>query len=509
MSPTPNIESAADVREYWGMVRLHMWWILPSSLLLFLGSLMVIAVLPNYYEATTTIIVDPQKVSDQYVTTPVTTERLNTLSQQVLSTTRLQKIINHLRLYPELQGSSSREQIIDLMRRSIRVEVKEGSPDALSSFTITYQGRVPAQVAEVANELASGFVEWNLESREQQVNGTSEFLAAHLAEAKRDLESQEAKLRAYRMQYLGEMPDQQAGNIQALSGLQASLESNGNALNRLEEERILLGHTPEAMPVQRGSGQPAPNERAGLTLEKEQLQGELEALRERYTEDYPDVVAKAAELRRVDQRLQRLPPASPENRVPTRSAAAVRLEIIDRETERLRKEQARIKSQIASYQAKVDAVPFREEQLTDLTRNYEVSKELYNSLLQKTYSASMAADLEAKQKAERFTILDRAHAPEKPFKPKRPMLIGAAAAISLTLAVGLAILLEKLNGTVSTEKELAESLPRAGMLLVSIPTIQTPADRRRRVWVGILASALTLLACAATGVFLLKVHPIL
>lgn len=508
MQKLSTTDAAPNLWEYWEIIRLHLWWILPTSVMLFCASVGAITILPDYYQATTTIIVDPQKISEQYVTTPVTTERLGALSQAVLSTTRLQRLIDRFQLYSELRGSSSEEQIVEHMRQAIKVEVKEGSSVSLSSFTITYQGKAPNQVAQVANELAAGFVDWNLESREQQLNGTTDFLSAHLLDAKRDLKEQEAKLSAYRMQHLGEMPDQRESNVQAVTGLQSSLQSSINASNRLEEERTLLlrlPHTSEGG----ATGQIPGNGRAGLELEKARLEGELSSLRQRYTDRHPDVVTKIGELDHITQQLQQLPPPSLENRPPERSAAAVRLEMIDSEMEKLKKEQAQIKVRITSYQAKADAVPLREQQLLDLTRNYDVSKRQYESLLDKTYSANMAADLEVKQKAERFTILDPARAPTKPFKPKRSVLMAAAAAISLFFSIALAVVIEKLDRTLKTEKELKDLLPKPGMLFGSIPEIQTPADRRRRVWIVVLTSVVSLLACFATGAFLWKRHPIL
>jgi len=185
------------------------------------------------------------------------------------------------------------------------------------------------------------------------------------------------------------------------------------------------------------------------------------------------------------------------------------LQIIDKEMERLKNERSKIESQLAAYQSKVDAVPVREQQLIELTRNYEVSKQLYNSLLEKTYGAGMAADLEEKQKAEHFTILDLARTPAEPFKPKRLRLFGVAAVASLLASLGLVILKEALNSTVKTEKELKDLIPDSVDLFAAIPSIEAPYDRRRSAWIAASAIVLSLLACLAVAEFLRKVHPIL
>jgi succinoglycan biosynthesis transport protein ExoP len=503
--------SLSQLLAYWQILRRSKWLVVLATWALSLASIVVIAKLPDYYQAKTTILVDPQKIPERYVVPTVTqspAERLNTLSQEVLSATRLQQIIDELQLYPDLRHSLSPEQLIDRMRQDLKVEVKEGSGQALSAFTITYTSRDRRVVAEVANRLAMTFIQRNLHSREQQANETTEFLAAQLEKAKKDLEEQESKLRAFRMSHPGEMPDQMQANMQALAGLQVALQANAEALNRLDEERILLTRVPDVA-ARAGDVPSPPSRRAQLEAEKQQLEHRLAELKERYSSDYPDVQNAMARLARVTQELERLPQPGTTTAVPEASAVAVRLQINNRETERLKKEQAHIKSQIAMYQAKVDAMPLREQQVADLVRNYETSKRLYDSLLEKASSAEMAADLEQKQQAEHFSILDPARTPAEPFKPKRLRLMVAAVVASFLGSIGLALAREQLDNTVRVERELREMAPAACSLLALIPRIDTPADRRRRVWVATLTVGIALLACLAVAGFLWKERPIL
>src|SRR5262245_33876503 len=204
---------------FWSSVRYHRGWIFLGTVLLSIAGPTAVQLLPTQYKATTTILVDPQKVPEKYVSPTVSSDpaqRLSTLSEQVLSTTRLQQIIDDLHLYPELRSYLSREQLIEVMRKDLSVKVKQGSSAGLSSFTIEYEGRNRQQVAQVANQLAASFIEWNLKSRAQQAADTTEFLNNQLHEAKQGLEEQEKKFSAFKMQHLGEMPEQQPANLQAL-----------------------------------------------------------------------------------------------------------------------------------------------------------------------------------------------------------------------------------------------------------------------------------------------------
>ena len=163
-----------QVRAYWNLFVKHKWQCAIATLVLTLVFTMIIAKLPNVYEATTTILVDPQQVPEKYVAAVSSDPyaRLNTITQQVLGRSRLQNIIDKFDLYPELKGSLSSEELVVKMRGDITIEVKQGSGAELSTFSLTYQGRQPELVANVTNELAASFIEWSIASRVEQVAGT-------------------------------------------------------------------------------------------------------------------------------------------------------------------------------------------------------------------------------------------------------------------------------------------------------------------------------------------------
>src|SRR6478672_2055701 len=257
-----------------------------------------------------------------------------------------------------------------------------------------------------------------------------------------------------KMRHLGEMPEQQAANMQALTQLQTQFQANADALNRLEVERTLLSRGLENPSTGEAKTPPVLTERAKLEDERRRLRAHLQDLQNRYTSAHPEVVDTASQLQRVEDRLKILPPDPVVAVAQDNTAVTVRLQLLDRESKRLTQEQERITSQMASYRSKVDAVPVREQEMAELNRNYSVSKDHYQSLLDKTFSAGMAADLEKKQQAEHFTILDLAQVPEKPFKPKRALMFLGSIFGALAFSLGLAFVKDMLNDTLKLEREL-------------------------------------------------------
>src|SRR5579885_416269 len=463
--------------EYWSLIRRYRWHVLLAWCALVLISVILIARLPNVFEATTTILVNPQQVPEKYVAPAVISDpsaRLNTLTQQVLSRTRLQQISDKFQLYASLQKTHSPEEIIEGMRHDITIQVKQGSGPELSTFTITYQAKDPDLVATVANELANSFIQWNVHSREMQVSGTKEFLQSELDEARE--------------------------NLQALSGLRAALLANHDALNRLDAEKLLLSRLPEPVALA-ATGTPVLGPRAQLEAEKQRLEANLQQLRARYSDRYPDVLKAQRELGAVTARLAAMKPdsnASVEQKPAEASTAKVRIEVLDKEMKRLMGEQEKLQAQIQAYQSKVDAAPLREQQLVELNRNYDISKQHYQALLDKSFNIDMAADLEQKQKGERFTVLDPARRPAKPVKPKRMLLLGVAVLCSLGVSTLWVIGMNTISPSLKTETELKALLPRGVAVVGLIPSIRIAADdtRERRIFLLATGASLAMVLAA-------------
>src|SRR6266853_5169263 len=325
--------SLAQVLEYLQAVWRHKLSVYLMTVGLALAAFVGIALMPNKYKATTTVEVDPQRVPEQFVSELVRinpTDRLQTIGQEVLSETRLQKVIDQWDLYSQMRQTSSREEVIDRMRNDVVIDVKQ-SGGGLAVFSITYLGKDPTLVANVANQLASDFIEWNLKNREQHAQGTTEFLNSQLQEAKKVLEDQENKLSQYKMSHLGELPQQQEALLHALSSLQAELQANAGNLNRLDEERLTLTRLPDFVSMSGGNPLPV-SQRVQLEMEKNQLETKLSELRRRYTDKFPEVQDLVRRLNHVNESLIALPADKPSDISSSTkpSGTGLRLEVIAR-----------------------------------------------------------------------------------------------------------------------------------------------------------------------------------
>src|SRR2546427_2572608 len=207
----------------------------------------LLAFLPNIYRSTATVLVDRQQVPETFVQPTVTSAletRLHTISQEILSRSRLEALITRFGLYPDSSKRVSAEEVIERMRGDIKLELKgveaRGQREATVAFAIKYLGGDPQTVAQVTNTLASFYIEENLKVRERQATGTAEFLKVQLEETKKRLDGQERLVSEFKRRYLGELPQQMETNLASLDRFHIQLRLNSDNQTRAMERRAAL-----------------------------------------------------------------------------------------------------------------------------------------------------------------------------------------------------------------------------------------------------------------------------
>ena len=464
------------------------------------------AFLPNIYRSTATVLVDRQQIPETFVQATVTSAletRLHTISQEILSRSRLEALVSRFGLYADLRQRVAAEDVIERMRKDIRLELKgaetRGQREATVAFTISYQGGDPTTVALVTNTLASFYIEENLKARERQAAGTAEFLKVQLGETKKRLDEQEQRVSEFKRRHIGELPQQMEANLGTLERLHTQLRLNADNQTRATERRQALSNqlaeaesllaTPALAAPVGGSGRP-PSRSETIEARLAKSKEELAKLRTRFSDKYPDVVLLAAEISALEREL-----ADAESRDPKREEKALpqatpltpyvlrlkeALSEVEGETKVLKGEDKRLRDAIATYQGRIENVPKREQEFRELSRDYESTRELYQSLLKRSEEAQLAESMEQRQKGEQFRVLDPAVPKPKPAAPNRVQLFVIVLLGSLGLAAGAVVLAEKIDTSFHTIDDLRAFSPVP--VLVSIPLIVTHTDRRRRRW---------------------------
>jgi polysaccharide chain length determinant protein (PEP-CTERM system associated) len=517
------------------------WIVLLSFVLVTTATYFYTRQLPNVYTSETVILVDPQKVPESYVKATVSGDvrnRLGTLSQQILSATRLQRIIDSVNMYASERKSLPREEVISRMRRDISVTILSdfGGGGDLQAFRIGFSSTNPNLAAQVANELASLFIEENLKAREQQATGTTEFLQNQLQESRRTLEAQEARLKEFKLKHIGELPEHQAADLQIMGQLQSQLQLASESLHRAEQQKnyvqSLMASQSSSTVVDLDETQPRPVVKADAAKPVarspvQTLKARLDTLLTRYNDNHPEVKRLKAQIAAEEKKSEAAAVAAaaeePKPETVAAASAAARADApppapkrfanpvltaqvrsLEDEIGKYKAEQQRLIKMSQQYQAKLEAIPIREQEMTNLVRDYEISKTHYQQLLEKQLSAETATQLEIRQKGERFSVLDPAQVPQKPSKPNRMVMNGAGGILGLVLGLALALVTEFLGMTITSTDQITAATGLT--VLASIPNISTYADvvaRRRR---RIVTAASVVLGAAGLAALMLYQH---
>lgn len=490
--------------------------------------------LPVLFTSEATVLVKEQQVPQRFVapTSTVTiAEALQTMTRDVLSRKQLLQLIDQFGLYAKEQKRLAPDDVAELMRKHIEIEPivsaqTGGSGDKdVSAFTVSFSADRPILAQEVTSQLTSLFVQQNLKVREQQAAATTTFLSEHVDAAKKTLTEQEERLRDFKMQNLGELPEQQQGNVAILSGIQAQLQNTVAGLARARQQQVYLqslldeyrrlssrgARLPDtsnpiaASPVAVDPVQAAENDLVRLKSARAQLlityreqypavvaidrdiavrQASLQGLKSAKAavapRKDPDPKTKSPETTAISQVEQKKTESSDDEESSSIAQVKSQLEANRREIEDLSKLETQQNKEISDYQSRLNLTPVREQQLSGISRDYELSRKDYLDLLAKKQQSELAASLEERQGGQQLRLAETPSLPLRPSSPKRLKIALGGAGGGIVLGLVLAVLIDIRTPRLHDEKEAIRrfSVP----LTVGLPLLLTPAETRFRKW---------------------------
>ena len=463
------------------------WWIIATFCFSMIVGIYLAFTLPKIYRAETLILIQPQKVPANYVQSVSTDigSRIDTMSQQVLSRSNLEKIIEDFNLFsePEYKKMFMEDKIEGLRERvSFDLIQRDRRRDA-DAFSISFEGRDPEKVMRITNALTSYIISENLRVRENQAVGTSDFLDEELNSIRKQLVVQEEKLKDYRGKYMGGLPEQLESNLRVLDRLQEQLSAKQASIRDAKNRLVMLENQISEYPglVNRGARLGADGSvvvDSGESLNPQQAKAQLAYLETRYTEKHPDVIRLKKIISDFEKEKGKdAGDGSGESPfVPANST--LQIEEVKAEVKTYAADISNLMAQIRVYQKRVEDTPKREQEFLSTRRDYENIKETYNSLLNRQLEAEIAVNMEKKQKGEQFRILDPARLPEKPISPDMKKLFLLSLAAGLGIGCGLVFLLEHLNTSFRRPEDVESYLGLS--VLATLPLICHEKDKRRQ-----------------------------
>jgi polysaccharide chain length determinant protein (PEP-CTERM system associated) len=446
------------VREYLEIPLHRPWHVVVPVVVVTAAAVALAYTLPRKYVSSTLILVEAEQIPASFVerTGTENSRRLQTVRQEVLSRTRLERVIQELDPYPGDAGRKPLGTIVEGMREAIAIRVKGND-----AFAIEYVHRDPQKAMVVANRLATLFIEEIEANRGRHVAETSQFIESRLEEARHSLEATEESLRRFKEKHMGTLPEQLPANLSTLNRLQLEQQNVGEDLRAAQVRLATAEAAAAAVPPTVRTDDP----------EVMRLRGELAALRTRYTDEHPDVQALLSRLQRLEGQRGTPAPATDGGRGATSAALQqARLEV-----RTLQARQADLVRRASVFEARVDETPRTEQELQTLTRDHQKLKDNYLTLLNKKMSAHMAEKLETQWTGERFRMLDPAALPERPIFPRKLYFLIGGLALGLAVGLAAAAAAELVDPTVKSLGELHALFSEP--ILATVPHIAGPVIR--------------------------------
>ena len=480
------------IEDYVGIFKRRFWLIFTSGLLLLGVGIGVTFVLPPRYESQTLVLIEQQKVPEDYVK-PVINEdlgqRLASMKEQILSRSRVEPIIERFNLFSGL--NKTMDDRVDLTRKAISVTPirSEQSRGGMPGFFISFKAQDARTAQQVCGEITSMFVSENLSAREQSAVGTTDFLKQQLADSKRNLDEQDAKVAIFQRKYLGKLPEQASSNANTLQALTTQLDAATQSLNRIHQnetflEAMISQQAQGTQGIEPGTGVPVDERRKELKSYIAQKQ-QLQAL---YMPDHPDVVAISRKIADLQAEVARIPVEQLAHPTTERGADTPQLQQLKAQLRSAqlsnaaaKREQGQIEQRVRAYESRIESSPVVEQEYKQITRDHETALQFYNNLLTKMNESSMATALEHRQQGEQFRVMDAPNLPDNPTFPNRFVFAGGGLAAGLFLGLLVAALLEYRDTTLRNERDVWAFTKLPTLAIISqVVGLPKPAKIKKR-----------------------------
>lgn len=506
---------------------------------------------PPNFRSTGTILIEQQEVPVDLVRSMVSSyadQRIQVISQRVMTSENLMRIIDRYQLYPDKRRKEPREALLNRMRDDIQfsmisadvVDPRLGRPTkATIAFSVSYDNRSPTLAAKVANEIATLYLNENLQSRRQTADDTATFLTAEGDRLSKQIDGLETKLAGFKERNVNNLPELSQLNMQLMNRAEEELRETETRIRSLDQQIVYLDAqlaqlTPSSqMYTETGQRILSPTDRLKTLkseyaranavyapthpdilrmkreiegLEKEvgrvdagndlahqlsDAQSQLAAAREKYAPDHPDVQMLERMVVSLETAMRESPVTSdavrsdPDN--PAYIQVSAQREASVNERAALEKKSAGLRGRISQYEGRLAASPEIAREYGVISRELDNAQLKYREVRQKQMEATLAKNLETERKGERFTLIEPPMAPEEPVSPNRLLIVALGTILSLGTAVGLVVLLEVTDTSIRSRRDV-EALIAVPPLAV-LPWMDTPAERASRTKVRRLSLA--------------------
>lgn len=505
--------------------------------LVFLPGLFAAYLWPPTYQSNATILIEEQEIPSELVQSTITSyaaQRIQVISQRVMTRTNLMEIIEKFNLYEDDLERKTTEEVIADMRNNIQIETinaevmdpRTGRPGvATIAFSLGFQSNEADSAQKVASELTSLYLNENLRNRTEKATETYDFLSEEATRLNEEITALENQLAVFKEDHANSLPELQSLNLAAIERVERDIASIDTQLRTLQERRIYLqgqlallkpyGSDPALSPETRlealrtqyigliarySADHPdvlrVKREIEGLERqtglvdtsadqlrELDALRTELATTREKYSDEHPDVRKLNRQIAALEDSLKSssAPSARPQIQKSPDNPAYVTLQSqllsSSSEIKSLKQQREDLLKKLEDYEQRLMDMPQVEREYRNLVRDQENTIRRYQEIKAKQMQADVARELEKERKGERFTLIDPAITPEEPISPNRPAILFLSLVLAIGSGIGYGALAETMDKSIRGSKGITGLLQTAPLAV--IPYLPSAAEKNK------------------------------
>ncbi|MCX7088062.1 MAG: lipopolysaccharide biosynthesis protein [Methylococcales bacterium] len=555
-------EDTKSIQDYIQILRRHKNQMLLIALTVFSLASLVAFKMPSVYKSIATILIEQQEIPQELVRSTITSfadQRIQVISQRVMSSENLKAIIDKFNLYADMRKTSSLETLFENFRKDVQLEMvsadvvdpRSGHPtQATIAFTLAFNSTSPQLAQQVANELVSLYLNENLKRRNLAASEATDFLALESEKLRNRITALETDLAKFKEANANSLPELQELNMQLMDRTEQQMTDIDRQVNALNERKLYLeaelaqiqpvmstftstgerifGATDRLKALQAEyitlSARYAPTHPDVIKMEREinalqkevggtdkielvyqitQKKGELAALSEHYAAGHPDIIKLQKAIAGLERELNKPEKsllaanttARPDN--PAYIQLQAQLQSANADLNAIRASKAHLIAKLSEFEKSLRSAPQVERQYHELTRDYENATITYREVAAKQMEADMSQAMEKGSKGEHFSLIEPPLFPERPFKPNRTAIVFLGFIVALGAALGFVLIKASFDPSIYGSKAL-QAITGAPPLMV-LPYIANSQDdsKKRRMQRNVLYGGLLAVLLAA------------
>lgn len=479
--------------DYLEILRRRKFYIIITFPLLLAVSAIITFMLPPIYQSEGVILIESQEIPRDLVRSTVTSyaeQQIQVIKQRILTTSRILETVDKFNVYEQQRESSTISLLVEKFRSNVQIEMinanvidptRGRAQRASIAFKVSFMDADPNIAQKVANELVTMFLDENVKTRTNKAAETVSFLTDEANKIQKTVQDLEQQIAGFKLEYGDSLPELLQFNLSMIESLEEKIRGHQTESVRLSDQIHFLSLELASMDPYVASNDGVNTLSAPVRLA--QLKNELSSMRNKYSDSHPDIKRISREIEGLEKEVAADALFQPEQNLdeisnPLYRQIKIKIDLSEKELSRLVRERKSMQVEVAEYNARVLRTHEVKRSYDDLTRDYENTKKKYQELRAKQLEADVAQNLESENKAESFTLIEPPLKPTEAVKPNRPKLMMMGLFLSVAASFGLAILVEMLDPSVRSIKDITRITGAEPLAIV--PLMLTESDHKKR-----------------------------